>query len=247
MIKALIIEDEVRNQRMLNQLLEVHCPSVQIIGFCERIEDSINQINNLKPDLIFLDIQLKDGSGFDILSRLDKHIPKIIFTTAYDQYAIKAFKYSAIDYLLKPIITDELKAAVKKCTQDSEFDILKIRNLLEQINPKKEEYLSISTQKTTEYLRISEIIRFEAQGSYCLICMKDGSKHMISKVLKEFVPKLANQGFFRVHQSHFINLKYAKSYNKGDQIINMIDGSQVTVSRQIKGDFVKEMTRRSLD
>jgi two-component system LytT family response regulator len=184
-----------------------------------------------------------------LISYLDigVHKPKIIFTTAYDQYAIKAFKYSAVDYLLKPIITDELKDAVNKCIQESEFDIQKIKNLLEQINPEREEYLSISTQKTTEYLRISEIIRFEAQGSYCLIYMKDGSKHMISKVLKEFVPKLENQGFFRVHQSHFINLKFAKSYNKGNQLIQMIDGSQVAVSRQAKGYFVKEMARRSLE
>lgn len=247
MIKALIIEDEIRNQRMLNQLIETHCPQVKIMGFCERIEDALNQINNQKPDLIFLDIQLKDGSGFDILSRLEDHKPKIIFTTAYDQYAIKAFKYSAIDYLLKPIITDELKDAVSKCTTKNDSHIDKIKSLLEQINPSKEEYLTISTQKSTEYLRISEIIRFEAQGSYCKICMKDGTSHMISKVLKEFVPKFENQGFFRVHQSHFINLKYIKSFNKRDQLVIITDSSKIAVSRQRKDDFVSEMARRSLD
>jgi len=247
MIKALIIEDEIRNQRMLSQLIETHIRNVKILGFCERVDDAIHQINNLKPDLIFLDIQLKDGSGFDILSRLDNHRPKIIFTTAYDQYAIKAFKYSAVDYLLKPIITDELKDAVAKCTENEETSIDQIKLLLSQINPTKEEYLTISTQKSTEYLRISEIIRFEAQGSYCMICMKDGAKHMISKVLKEFITKLDNQGFFRVHQSHFINLSFVKSFNKRNQLVQMEDGSKVAVSRQKKEDFINEMTSRSLE
>jgi len=246
MISALIIEDEIRNQRMLNQLLQTHCPNVKIIGFCERVDDAITQISLQKPELIFLDIQLKDGSGFDILSRLETHIPKIIFTTAYDQYAIKAFKYSAIDYLLKPIITDELKAAVSKCSQKEDSSIDQIKNLLEHLNPNKQEYLTISTQKATEYLKISEIIRFEAQGSYCQIHMNNGSTYMISKVLKEFVPKLNNQGFFRVHQSHFINLKYVKSHSKGDHVVTMSDGSQVSVSRQNKDDFVSEMSKRSM-
>jgi len=246
MINALIIEDEIRNQRMLNQLLETHCPNVDVIGFCERVEDAIFQISSLKPDLIFLDIQLKDGSGFDILSKLEAHIPQIIFTTAYDQYAIKAFKYSAIDYLLKPIITDELKAAVSKCTKKENSSIDQIKNLLEHLHPNKQNYLTIATQKATEYLKISEIIRFEAQGSYCQIFMNNGSVHMISKVLKEFVPKLSNHGFLRIHQSHFINLNYVKSHSKGDHVVTMSDGSQVSVSRQNKDDFVREMAKRSM-
>lgn len=246
MIKALIIEDEVRNQRMLNQLLETHCPNVHVLGFCERVNDAIDKITTLKPDLIFLDIQLKDGSGFDILLKLETQIPQIIFTTAYDQYAIKAFKYSAIDYLLKPIITDELKAAVSKCTQNENSDLDKIKLLIDQLNPNLQEYLTISTQKATEYLKISEIIRFEAQGSYCQIHMNNGSSHMISKVLKEFIPKLSSQGFFRVHQSHFINLNYVKSHSKGEHVVTMADGSQVSVSRQNKDDFVNEMAKRSM-
>lgn len=246
MIKALIIEDEIRNQRMLNQLLETHCPDVKVIGFCERVNDAIVEIEKTKPELIFLDIQLKDGSGFDILSKLEVHTPKIIFTTAYDQYAIKAFKYSAIDYLLKPIITEELKAAVSKCAQREEADLDKIKILLEQLNTNKQDYLTISTQKTTEYLKISEILRFEAQGSYCQIHMKNGTVHLISKVLKEFVPKLSGHGFFRVHQSHFINLNYVKSHSKGDHVVTMADGSEVSVSRQNKDDFVAEMSKRSM-
>lgn len=246
MIRALIIEDEVRNQRMLNQLLETHCPQVEVLGFCEKVGDAIAQIGHQKPDLIFLDIQLKDGSGFDILSKLEDQLPKIIFTTAYDQYAIKAFKYSAIDYLLKPIITEELRAAVDRCASVEESDSEKIKMLLEHLNPNKQEYLTISTQKSTEYLKISEIIRFEAQGSYCQIFMSDGTKHMISRVLKDFISKLKNQGFFRVHQSHFINLRYVKSHSKGEHLVTMSDGSQVAVSRQNKDAFISEMAKRSL-
>jgi len=246
MINALIVEDEVRNQRMLHQLLETHCPEVHVMGFCERVDEAIEQIWRLKPDLIFLDIQLKDGSGFDILSQLETHFPKIIFITAYDQFAIKAFKYSATDYLLKPIITSELKAAVSKCIENNSSEMHKIKSLLEHLQPNQQEYLTISTQKATEYLKISEILRFEAQGSYCKIFMKDGSIHMISKVLKEFIPKLTHRGFFRVHQSHFINLRYVKSHSKGDHTVMMSDGSHVAISRNNKEAFTDEMAKRSL-
>ena len=246
MMNALIIEDEIRNQRMLNQLLDIHCPGVKVMGIVDRVDEAVTQINNLKPEVIFLDIQLKDGSGFDILSRLDSWIPKVIFTTAYDHFAIKAFKYSAVDYLLKPIITDELKAAVLKCQENKNPELGKIQTLLENMRPKQQEYLTISTHKSTEYLKISEIIRFEAQGSYCRIFMQDGASHMISKVLKEFVPKLENVGFFRIHQSHFINLKFVKSHNKGEHLVTMSDGAQVSVSRNNKDAFIREMEKRSL-
>ena len=246
MIRTLIIEDEVRNQRMLNQLLVTHCPNISIIGIYESVVDGISQINQLKPELVFLDIQLKDGNGFDILTQLEDHVPSIIFTTAYDQFAIKAFKFSAVDYLLKPIIADELKAAVAKVDPKNDHALNRLNALLSKVNVDKEKYIKVASQRQIEYLRVNDILRLEANGNYTSIYLINGTQHVVSKVLKEYASKLIIQDFYRVHQSHLINLACVSSYDKSNQIVKMMDGSNVPVSRNERELFLEKMNGRSL-
>lgn len=246
MITALIIEDEVRNQRMLSKLINEQCPHVKILGIEETVAGSISSIRAQKPDLILLDIQLKDGSGFDILTELTDHIPSVIFTTAYDQFAVRAFKHSAIDYLLKPIVAEELVHAIDKVKPNPSVMLDRLNMLLEKVDKHHEKYIKVSSQRHIQFLRIPEILRLEAQGNYTCIVMKDGSKHTVSKVLKEYDKYLTEHDFYRVHQSHLINLGALLSYDKSNQILTMSNGDKVPVSRNVKEQFLIEMGRRSL-
>lgn len=208
--KAVIIEDEERSTIVLQNLLETYCPDVEVVGNATSVQDGIKTVNALQPDILFLDVQIVGGTGFDILEKLNNTKVSIIFTTAYDHYALKAFKFSAIDYLLKPIDIDELKIAVKKVTAPNQQaeDEFKIKNLLSNIkNPSEDPVLLVSTLEAVEFVRIREIIRCEAQGAYTQLILKDTKSVMVSKVIKEFEFLLQEYGFYRVHQSHLINLR----------------------------------------
>lgn len=243
MIRAIIVEDEVKNQKFLSKLLNDNCPDVNITGTYAEVKEAINAIKKNKPQLVFLDIQLKDGSGFDVLSKLDEYVPKIIFTTAYDQYAIKAFKYSAIDYLLKPIIIEELKQAVAKVgVTGPDEEKISIKSLLQQISSANSEpVISVSGIQNIDYIKVSNILRLEGLGAYSKITTLDGEVFMVSKVLKEYEGLLKEHDFFRVHQSHIINLKKIKRYKKGDHLIILSDGAQIPVSRNKKEPFLLKM------
>jgi two-component system LytT family response regulator len=194
--------------------------------------------------VIFLDVQIYDGSGFDILEKLGDVNSSVVFTTAFDQYAIKAFKFSAIDYLLKPIDIHELKAAVKKVasTNDRSLGQEKIHNLLSNINQKDEPpVLLVSTNESTEFVRLGEILHCEAHGAYTMLHMLDTKPILVSRVIKEFEHLLKEYGFFRVHQSHIINLKEIRKYIKPDNCILMRDGTRIQVARSRKEEFFDAM------
>lgn len=245
-MKALIIEDELRNQKMLQQMLERHCPNVIIAGYAEAVEQSIALILAEEPEVIFLDIQLKDGSGFDVLNGLTSHFPKIIFTTAYDKYAIKAFKHSAVDYLLKPLMADELVKAVEKCELQEGNSLQKIRQAIKPLMEEREDFITISGHRNIEFIKITDILRIEAQGAYSKIYLLNGTEHLISKVLKDFAIKLSLKGFVRVHQSHLVNIRFVARLDRKDQVIVLTDDTTVSLSRQLKDNFLQEMKKRSL-
>lgn len=243
MLNAIIIEDEERSQKVLMNLLKLACPDVSLLGLADSVTSGLRLVKETSPDLVFLDIQLKDESGFSILEQLDRHVPDVIFTTAYDQYAIKAFQFSALDYLMKPIDIEELKRAVEKCKSKKhiEFSRNQIKALIHNLNISSNEapLLSVSTSDLIEYVRINQIVRCEAHGAYCQIYLKNGRKIMISKVIKELELLLSDHNFYRIHQTHLINLSEITQYVKNINSIKMSDQSSLPLARSRKEGFFK--------
>ncbi|MDZ7743206.1 MAG: LytTR family DNA-binding domain-containing protein [Bacteroidota bacterium] len=237
MIKAIIIEDELKSREALRGLLERYCTDVEILAEADGYKSGLKTIRDHKPDVIFLDIQMPDGSGFKLLEDLGEINFEIIFTTAYDQFAIKAIKYSALDYLLKPIIPEELNSAIEKLAQKKKKGNLNknVNVLLSNIKDKADEprKIILSTSEKIHVVNIGEIIRCESDNYYTRFFFTDGSKLLISKTLKENEELLSEHNFIRPHKSHLVNIRYIKSFNRNEGgYIFMTDGSKIPVSRR---------------
>lgn len=237
MINAIIIEDEKKSREALTGLLKRYCKNVEIIAEADGYQSGLDILKDHKPDVVFLDIQMPDGSGFKLLEDLEEINFEIIFTTAFDQFAIKAIKYSALDYLLKPIIPDELSNAVKKVVRKKQKgDINKNVNVLLHNLKKQEEEtkkLALSTAEKIHIVEINDIIRCESDNYYTMFFFTNGKKLLISKTLKENEELLRDHNFIRTHKSHLINSKYIKSFNRNEGgYILMSDESKIPVSRR---------------
>jgi len=235
MHRAVIIDDIDNSRLTLNHDLKQYCPQIDVIGEADSVKTGIEIITRKNPDVVFLDIQLGDGTGFDILEKIGDFDFQVIFTTALDSYGIKAIKFSALDYLLKPIDPDELTEAVKKLDQNIRKGGIKdnINLLLENlkgIQPGNKRIALSSTDKV-HMVYISDIIRCESQGSYTILYLKDGEQIVVTRILKEYEQLLEEYSFVRVHHSHLINFSYLKEYVKKDGgYAVMTDNSQVPVS-----------------
>jgi two-component system LytT family response regulator len=246
---VLIIEDEVRNQKLLAHMIEKNCPELEIMGYAKGVNEAILLIQETQPTLIFLDIQLLDGNGFEVLNGIEKSDrPRVVFTTAFDEYALKAFKYAAVNYLLKPIDRQELRASVEKVLSMTEMEeMASVSGLVHKMLSKSDDQMiSISGIKSTEYIKISEIVNIEAKGAYSQIHLKDGRTHMVSKVIKIYDKMLAGHEFFRVHQSHLINLRRVRSYNRGDSTVTLDNGCEISIARNRKENFLNAMEKMIL-
>ena len=212
MLKAIVIDDVENARKTLIQDLQDYCPDVEITGEAEGVISGAKLIKEINPDLVFLDIQMNDGSGFDLLEILPEVNFKLIFTTSSDAYAIRAFKFSAVDYLMKPIDPEELQQAVRKSDrlQAIHFDTLQ-KNMKEG-----HKILSLNSQDKINVVKINEIVRCDSSGSYTLFFMKDGEQILVTRTLKEFDSILGESGLIRVHQSHLVNLDFIKEYVKSD-------------------------------
>jgi two-component system LytT family response regulator len=244
MIKAIIVDDEQRSRDALNGLIERYCPEVFIIAQANGCQDGIEKAQKFNPDLVFLDIQMPDGSGFNFLEAFEKFNFEVIFTTAHDQYAIKAIRYSALDYLLKPIDPDELKAAVRKFMQNQDKGQINnnIKVLLENLkNPSNEsKKIILSTSEGMHIVSTDDIIRCESDDYYTKFFFLNATSILISKTLKQNEAILSDFNFIRPHKSHLINIKYIKSYLKVDGgYILMTDGSKIPVSRRKRESIVE--------
>ena len=237
-IRAVIIEDEEFSQKLLKNLLERYCPDIEIIGIAGSVKEAIDVLSENKPDLLFLDVRLGDGNGFDVLKHFDYSEVPVIFTTAYDEYALKAFRFSAVDYLLKPIDIDELREAVKKVTSMRYMEDmqLKLEHLMFNIGQQAMDnpVITLSTSTSFEFIPVSEVLRCEAQGAYSFVFTKGGHKVMVSKVIKEFEGLLKDFGFYRVHQSHLINLSEIRAYDKQNAAIVLKNGTALPVAKSRK-------------
>lgn len=238
-MKAVIIDDLSEAREALKQDIKEYTPQIEILGEADGVLTGAKLVKEQKPDILFLDIQMNDGDGFDLLDIIDHEKYKVIFTTSSDSYAIKAFKFSAVDYLLKPIDPDELVSAVEKIdtstVKDENMDVL-METLKSSNRPKR---VVLVTQDRIFVKDIEEIVRCESNVNYTWFYLLDGSKILVSKTLKEYDKMLSDHNFYRVHQSHLINATYIKEYVKSDGgYLLMKDGSSVPVSTRRKQEVM---------
>lgn len=239
MIKALIIDDELNARESIMHLCQLSFKEVEIVGQADGVATGIEAINTWQPDLVFLDIQLEDGSGFDILEQLSEINFQLIFITAFNEYAIRAFKFAAIDYLMKPINPQEFVSAVKQVitSQEKEGMQAKYNAFISHIKESLAEHKKIilKTAESIHLIKVNDIIRCEADKGYTEFFLRSGKKILVSKGLKDFDEMLSDFGFIRTHQSHLINLDYISSFEKSDGgYILMTDKSTVPVSSRKK-------------
>ncbi|MCM4156302.1 LytTR family DNA-binding domain-containing protein [Gramella sp. AN32] len=246
MINTLIIDDEKHCIDRIEGLLRTCGSEFQLTAKAQTVEEAISETKKHHPDLVFLDVQIGTQTGFDYLAQWDQPDFDVVFTTAYDQYAIEAFKFSALDYLLKPIDKENFKVAINKYTSrlsknyfDKKMEVL-MHNLRSNQATKK---ISIPTQEGYEFLTLQEVLRLEADGNYTHIFHKNGTKLTVAKTLKVFDEMLVGSNFFRIHHSHLINLIHIKKYYKGKGgYVVMEDGASVDVSTRKKEEFLKFLT-----
>ena len=241
MKKVLIIDDENKTRDFIKKLLLSFGHDFEISTDGSNVETGIKAINKIKPDLVFLDIQMPDGNGFDVLKGVKEKDFEVVFITAYQEYAIQAIKFSALAYILKPIDIDELEEAVdkaldtmrKKKAKDIQFDALQIN-----ADRNKKNKLVLKTQESVHVLELKNIVRCEADKNYTSFFLKSGKRILVSKTLKEYDLLLSGHSFFRVQQSHLVNLNFIDRYDKIDGgAVIMKDGSSVPLSPAKKEQF----------
>lgn len=243
MINAVIIDDDSILRQGVHTLINMYTSDINVVGEADGVASGINIIEKYNPQVIFLDIQMGDGTGFDILENLSKKYgtinAQIVFITAHEQYAIKAFKFSALDYLLKPIDPDELQKVIKKLKKvvDESDSYTHIDLLLDNIRKKVDGFkrIALSTSEGVHLFDIKDIIRCESNDNYTIFHIKNEKPVMVSKTLKEYEEILSEHRFERIHQSHLINLNELKSYIRKDGgYVIMNDNSQIPVSQRKK-------------
>ena len=249
MIQAIIIDDEPHCIDWLGNLLcNEYQDRIEVTGTGNTVNEGIKLISNLRPELLFLDVQIGDKTGFDLLRQLNERSFDVIFTTAYDKYAIQAIKFSAIDYLLKPIDKDELELAVNKLFVEisRKTTTAKMNTLLHNLERKNDGLKKIMVPINTgfELLNVSDIIRCESHINYTTFHLKGNRKILVAKTLKEFEELLSDYNFFRIHNSHLVNLSSVKSYRKGKGgSVILSDETEIEVSSRRKDDFLKQLAQ----
>lgn len=246
MIQTLIVDDNKLNRMVLVKLINEYCPDIKIIGEANSVQSAEAAIKKLDPELIFLDIDLGDGTAFELLLRVPESRHQVIFVTAFDKYAIDAFKVNAIDYLLKPINITDLERSVEKVKRQVKsvnyekllYDLVSSREKQSTGNGK----VVISGQSGLKFVEPLNIIRCEADGRYTKIILKDTSTLVSAKNLKEFEDELPSDLFFRVHHSHLINMKQIDQFFKNDDLIIMSNGDKIPLAQRKKNEFLETLT-----
>ena len=239
-MKSIIVEDKPHIRQALIHLLNLTDEDINIVAECESVKEAVIVANACKPDLVFLDINLTDGTGFDFLDQTEYKDFKVIFITAYEEFALKALKSGAVDYLLKPVDIEELKAALEKIKK------LPIQTQQKQIITAKQvfnedaETLILSLQDAFQLIDLKELMYCESDKGYTTFYLNNGNKYLASKSLKEFENKLSNETFIRPHQSFIVNLKYIDKYDKSGTI-HLKNGKKIPVSSRKKESFLSHL------
>lgn len=243
-MKALLIDDEKKNRDSLGKLLKEYCGEVEVIGEASSVEEALAKVKQLKPDLVFLDVEMPNGTGFDFLRQVGEITFRIIFVTAHSHYAIKAIRFAAVDYLLKPVDTDDLVKAVQRASETSvKVASVQYESLMQSVSSARSAKLAIPVKDGFAFLEPEEIIRLQADGTYTHI-FTQGQKFTGTKNIKEYEELLAEYNFFRSHNSHLINLKHVKRFSRLDgYFVYMSDDSVAEISRRKKEEFIGMMSK----
>ena len=248
-LNAVIVEDEYHSRQALKNLIQEYCPSIHVIGMATGVNEGLALLEVNDPDLVFLDIEMPHESGFDLLTKAKSLNFEVIFTTAYRHYAIKAIKFSAIDYLLKPIDPEELQIAIQKVVvkrQEIWYN-KKIENLLNNIRNDniQQHSITLSTAQGYEFIKVAQIVYCEANGAYTKFILKDRKPLIVSRHLKEYENLLNDHPFMRIHQSYLINLEEVGKYLRSDGgYVVMKNGDQVSISNKKKDKFIQAMASK---
>jgi two-component system LytT family response regulator len=242
MLKAVLVDDDESNLSSLSEKLAKHCPQIQIVARCDNAGVAIDSIEHLRPDVVFLDIEMPVMNGFLMLQKLSYRNFELIFVTAYDHYAIKAIRYSALDYLVKPVEVSELQMAVNKAEENRKgrHSQLQIELLLEQVGKKQPRRIGIPTTDGLQFINLEDIAYLEATDNYTNINLASNQKYLVCRTLKDFEEMLPTETFVRIHHSSIINKFYVEKYIRGEggQVI-MKNGAVLDVSKRKKSDFLQ--------
>jgi two-component system LytT family response regulator len=243
MIKTIIIEDEKQSREVLQLMLENYSNVIELVDSCDTAEKGIESIQKYGPQLVFLDIEMPRMNGFQMLRRLETINFDIVFTTAYDKYAIHAIKISALDYLLKPIDKEELSKAIQKCLQNIEqkntkdkIDIL-FKNLTQQ--NALDRTITLTSVDGIRFIKMKDIVRLEANGRYTKFYLVNKEVITSSRTLGDFEEALSSNQFFRIHEAHIVNLLYIDRFHKGNSYVLLSDKTELPLARRRKEDFLK--------
>ncbi len=241
MIKAIIIDDEQNCVEMLEWLLKTYCPIVQVAAMCNSGEEGIQAINKHKPDVVFLDIEMPKMNGFAMLEKFDQMAFDVVFTTAYNKFAIKAFKYSALNYLLKPVDPEDLQTTVKRLEEKkSSVGKDQLNLLLESMKNLSTpvQRIALSTGDGLIFVNTADIMYCQAESNYTNVKLTNGNKILVAKTLKDIDETLSGKDFFRVHNSYLININQIKKFVRGDGgYILMNDDTHITIARSKREEF----------
>jgi two-component system, LytTR family, response regulator len=237
MIRTIITDDEERGRNTLAKMLQKYCPEVTVVKQCKNTSETKEAIEMLQPDLLFLDIHMPGENGIDFAKNYEKPLPPIIYVTAHDQYAIQALKLAALDYLMKPLNVDELQEAINRYTQNHYKPKSTDENQSNAPVANKPT-LAIPHMDGIDYLTIEDIVRCEADRNYTILYLRNGQKKVASRNLGEYEEQLAQHGFFRVHNSHLINIRHIIKYNKGrGGYLELTGGYKIGIAQRRKSEF----------
>ena len=241
MLKAIIVDDEGKARRILERFIVEYCPQLEIVAVVENVPEAVKAIQKTNPDVVFLDIEMPGYNGFQLLEFFDQIDFEIIFTTAYSEFALRAFQVSAIDYLLKPIQIDQLTLAVQKLVKIHGNSLIRQRlaTLQKNLEEHKIKKIIIPLSEGSLFVEIKDILYLKAEGSYANIFFKDGNKVIVSKNLKDYEDQLTlEEGFFRTHRSFLVNTDYIKQISSDGSEATMINEAIINISRERKQELI---------
>ncbi|MEO0900041.1 MAG: LytTR family DNA-binding domain-containing protein [Bacteroidota bacterium] len=243
-LKAVIIEDEEKSRIGLQNLVEDYCHDIQVMATAEDVPKGVKAIVKHKPDVIFLDIEMPQHNGFELFEFFTEPDFEVIFTTAYDQFAVKAFKMSAVDYLLKPIDLGELRAAIEKAREKriNQHSLEHLALLKDNMSDSRSDRVALPTQEGYLFVSLHDIVRMEADGNYTKFHLGNEKQILVSKTMKEFEKLFQGNNFFRAHRSHLVNLEWVSKYTRAKApTLTMKDGTEITLSPSKREAFLQSM------
>ena len=239
-LKTVIIDDEQDSISLLQMQLAAHCPEVQVVGAFTSSVKAFDELELLGPELIFLDIEMPVMTGLELLEKIGHLNYSVVFVTAYNEYALKAFRSNALDYLVKPVDKDELVEAVVKATKKIKPTAEQLDQLQKQIRGQPITKIAIPSVNGVSFIDLANIIYGEASNNYSKLILTDGTTHLVSKTLKDVQEVLEEETFLRVHRQYIINLNHVKQLNRNEGVITMSDGAHIPIARNQKEKLIEK-------